>query len=243
MLCFLSFAGHAAAVDAECHHILVKDEFETKKLKEELDESTEVKKDFEALAKKWSTCPSGKNGGSLGTFSPGQMVKEFDEVVFKTGTVGKVSDPVKTQFGWHLLLITRRGDEKWDGNAWACPFKLELCSDAEKILIPKFEQMPANELKSAIKQRTADMEAAAQKLNDYRQDLKRQREAAEKAKMMRITHSPDDDHDFKAFTNALEKKYNEQATLYFKDRKHKVVVRDLMKKIAMQRKIYEHSEL
>ena len=57
------------------------------------------------------TCPSGKSGGSLGEFGPGQMVKEFNDVVFTTGKVGKVEGPVKTQFGYHLILITKRGDE------------------------------------------------------------------------------------------------------------------------------------
>ena len=85
-----------------------------KELEAELDESNDVVADFAALAKEHSVCPSGKKGGSLGTFSPGQMVKEFDTVVFKTGTVGKVSDPVKTRFGYHLLLITRRGDKNMD---------------------------------------------------------------------------------------------------------------------------------
>ena len=42
------------------------------------------------------TCPSGKSGGSLGEFGPGQMVKEFNDVVFTTGKVGKVEGPVKT---------------------------------------------------------------------------------------------------------------------------------------------------
>merc|ERR1712205_194078 len=63
------------------------------------------------LAKEHSTCPSGKSGGSLGEFGPGQMVKEFNDVVFTTGKVGKVDGPVKTQFGYHLILITKRGDE------------------------------------------------------------------------------------------------------------------------------------
>merc|ERR1712166_1229772 len=112
LLLVSSFLQVAAAVDAECNHILVASESEIKVFKAELDAADDVKGKFEELAKKHSTCPSGKKGGSLGTFGPGQMVPEFDEVVFKTGTVGKVSDPVKTQFGYHLLLITRRGDEK-----------------------------------------------------------------------------------------------------------------------------------
>jgi peptidyl-prolyl cis-trans isomerase C len=53
-------------------------------------------------------CPSGKSGGDLGEFSPGMMVPEFDKVVF-SAEVGKVQGPVKTQFGYHLILITKRG--------------------------------------------------------------------------------------------------------------------------------------
>ena len=66
---------------------------------------------FTELAKEHLTCPSGMSGGSLGEFGPGQMVKEFNDVVFTTGKVGLVEGPVKTQFGYHLILITKRGDE------------------------------------------------------------------------------------------------------------------------------------
>ena len=52
-------------------------------------------------------CPSGKSGGDLGEFSPGQMVKEFDQVVFND-EVGKVHGPIKTDFGYHLIEITNR---------------------------------------------------------------------------------------------------------------------------------------
>ena len=63
--------------------------------------------EFTELARKHSNCPSNVNGGALGTFSPGQMVKEFDEVVFN-GELNKVLGPVKTQFGYHLLEVTSR---------------------------------------------------------------------------------------------------------------------------------------
>eukprot|EP00746_Dinoflagellata_sp_MGD_P022142 gnl/MRDRNA2_/MRDRNA2_151745_c0_seq1.p1 gnl/MRDRNA2_/MRDRNA2_151745_c0~~gnl/MRDRNA2_/MRDRNA2_151745_c0_seq1.p1 ORF type:complete len:126 (-),score=35.93 gnl/MRDRNA2_/MRDRNA2_151745_c0_seq1:13-390(-) len=112
-----SLSLEAIAIDAEASHILIKGaggEEKIKELKAQLDASSDVKGDFAKLAKEHSGCPSGKKGGSLGTFGPGRMVKEFDEVVFKTGTVGKVSDPVKTSFGWHILLIQRRGDEKME---------------------------------------------------------------------------------------------------------------------------------
>lgn len=88
---------------AAARHILVASEAECQKLKTAIEGGA----DFADLAKKHSTCPSGKEGGSLGTFRPGQMVKEFDTVVFN-GELGKVHGPVKTQFGYHLIDITMR---------------------------------------------------------------------------------------------------------------------------------------
>jgi peptidyl-prolyl cis-trans isomerase C len=64
-------------------------------------------KTFEAAAAELSQCPSGKQGGDLGSFGPGMMVPEFDQVVFNE-EVGKVHGPVKTQFGFHLVEITKR---------------------------------------------------------------------------------------------------------------------------------------
>jgi parvulin-like peptidyl-prolyl isomerase len=58
--------------------------------------------DFAALAKEYSDCPSGSQGGDLGTFSPGQMVAPFSEATMKLG-IGEVSDPVETQFGYHII--------------------------------------------------------------------------------------------------------------------------------------------
>ncbi len=65
--------------------------------------------DFAVVAREHSKCPSGRDGGNLGEFAPGQMVREFDEVVFKE-TVGSVHGPVKTQFGYHLIEITERAE-------------------------------------------------------------------------------------------------------------------------------------
>ena len=90
---------------AAARHILVKTQEECEKLKKEIAAGS----DFAAVAKKHSLCPSGKSGGNLGEFTPGQMVKEFDVVVFNS-EVGKVHGPVKTQFGYHLIEITRRDD-------------------------------------------------------------------------------------------------------------------------------------
>ena len=88
---------------ASARHILVKTEEACLDLKKQIDEGA----DFADLAKKHSECPSGNEGGSLGEFSPGQMVPEFDTVVFNDD-VGKVHGPVKTQFGYHLIEITSR---------------------------------------------------------------------------------------------------------------------------------------
>ncbi|HEY3306824.1 MAG TPA: peptidylprolyl isomerase [Desulfuromonadaceae bacterium] len=88
---------------ASARHILVPTEAECAELKSKI----EAGADFAACAAEHSKCPSGRQGGDLGEFGPGQMVKEFDEVVF-TGEVGKVHGPIKTQFGYHLVEITRR---------------------------------------------------------------------------------------------------------------------------------------
>lgn len=66
---------------------------------------------FDAMAREWSGCPSSKNGGDLGEFGPGMMVKNFDDVVFSEA-VGVVHGPVSTQFGEHLILITKRTGEE-----------------------------------------------------------------------------------------------------------------------------------
>ncbi len=88
---------------ASARHILVETEEACESLKNEI----ETGADFAALAGEHSKCPSGKQGGDLGEFGPGQMVPEFDKVVF-SGEVGKVHGPIKTQFGYHLVEVTNR---------------------------------------------------------------------------------------------------------------------------------------
>ncbi|MCA9403855.1 MAG: peptidylprolyl isomerase [Candidatus Omnitrophica bacterium] len=90
---------------ASARHILVNSEEKCLKLKQEI----EGGKDFAEVAQEHSQCPSSKHGGALGEFQPGQMVPEFDTVVFNE-EVGKVHGPVKTQFGYHLVEITSRED-------------------------------------------------------------------------------------------------------------------------------------
>ncbi|OVE78325.1 peptidylprolyl isomerase [bacterium F11] len=88
---------------ARARHILVTSEKSCQDLKDQIEKGA----NFADVAKQHSQCPSGKAGGDLGEFNPGQMVKEFDQVVFKE-EVGKVHGPIKTQFGYHLIEITNR---------------------------------------------------------------------------------------------------------------------------------------
>ncbi|NTW28922.1 MAG: peptidylprolyl isomerase [Coriobacteriia bacterium] len=84
-------------------HILVATEEQALDLKRQIEEGA----DFAELARQFSSCPSGRKGGDLGTFRPGQMVSEFDQVCFND-EVGVVHGPVKTQFGYHLIEVTDR---------------------------------------------------------------------------------------------------------------------------------------
>ncbi len=89
---------------ASARHILVQTEAECNSLKERIKSG----EDFADIAREHSSCPSKAQGGDLGQFGPGMMVKEFDEVVF-SADVNTLQGPVKTQFGYHLLEVTRRG--------------------------------------------------------------------------------------------------------------------------------------
>ena len=88
---------------ASARHILVDSEEKCLALKQEIEDG----KDFAEVAKAHSSCPSGRQGGDLGSFGPGQMVPEFDKVVF-SAELNQVQGPVKTQFGYHLLEVTER---------------------------------------------------------------------------------------------------------------------------------------
>ena len=77
----------------------------------ELYENIKNGDDFADVARKYSTCPSSRNGGDLGFFGRGQMVKEFEEKSFSMN-VGDISEPVKTQFGDHLIHLTDKDSKK-----------------------------------------------------------------------------------------------------------------------------------
>uniref|UniRef100_A0A7S1ZCK2 Peptidyl-prolyl cis-trans isomerase n=1 Tax=Ditylum brightwellii TaxID=49249 RepID=A0A7S1ZCK2_9STRA len=98
------YAAPPEGIKATARHILVKTPEEINTILEQIGTTP-----FANLAQQYSTCPSGARGGSLGSFSPGTMVKAFDEVVFNKDTnIGEVVGPVQTQFGYHLIVVDKR---------------------------------------------------------------------------------------------------------------------------------------
>jgi peptidyl-prolyl cis-trans isomerase C len=87
--------------EVRASHLLV----DTKEKAEALKKEILAGKDFGVAAKEVSICPSGNNGGDLGFFGQGKMVPEFEHAAFAMN-VGEVSEPIETQFGWHLIKVT-----------------------------------------------------------------------------------------------------------------------------------------
>lgn len=118
MFDFLKGAFENEAYDdrrATASHILVETNDEALVVQKEIAGG----KAFAEAAREYSTCPSSAQGGSLGTFEPGTMVKEFDDVVFNAeNPVGEVLGPVSTQFGYHLIMVEDRFENqvKTDGS-------------------------------------------------------------------------------------------------------------------------------
>ena len=119
-----------------------------KDLKAQLDKvaAKDIPTKFAELAKANSACPSSAKGGDLGEFTHGQMVKEFDEAAFKL-PLNKVSDPVKTQFGYHLIMVTKKVPAvEAKGDKPASPEKVQ----ASHILIKVPEVRPVPKLDEVI---------------------------------------------------------------------------------------------
>lgn len=94
--------------EVRASHVLVKTEDEAKKLREDINAG---KISFEDAARQISLCPSGHEGEDLGFFKRGVMVKPFEDAAFAMKEIGEVSEPVETQFGWHLIQLTGMIDE------------------------------------------------------------------------------------------------------------------------------------
>lgn len=84
-------------------HILVETEEEAISLKKRIENG----ESFETLAKEHSMCMSKERGGNLGFFKRGQMVKPFEDAAFSL-PIGVISDPVKTEYGWHIIKVTSK---------------------------------------------------------------------------------------------------------------------------------------
>jgi peptidyl-prolyl cis-trans isomerase C len=93
--------------EVHARHILVESEDQAKKVAEDLKKGT----DFAELAKKESKDPGASDGGDLGFFTKDQMVPEFSAAAFALEP-GKISDPVKTQFGWHIIKVEEKRTRK-----------------------------------------------------------------------------------------------------------------------------------
>mmetsp|Transcript_15769 Transcript_15769/g.18307 ORF Transcript_15769/g.18307 Transcript_15769/m.18307 type:complete len:152 (-) Transcript_15769:1809-2264(-) len=99
------YSAPPEGVKATARHILVKSKDDVNIVMNELQSGAS----FNTVARQFSTCPSASQGGSLGSFRPGTMVKEFDDVIFNSETqLGTVVGPVQTQFGYHMIVVDKR---------------------------------------------------------------------------------------------------------------------------------------
>ena len=94
------------APSAWASHILVPSKSEALQIKQKISKL----KEFQKLARKKSNCPSSQSGGDLGWFRKGKMGREFDEAVWSI-PLSTTSEPVKSQFGYHLIWVHEREDE------------------------------------------------------------------------------------------------------------------------------------
>lgn len=90
--------------EVRASHVLVKTRKEALQIKKEIESGNIT---FEEAAEKYSLCPSGQKGGDLGYFNRKQMVQQFADTAFDL-KVGEISDPVGTQFGWHIIKTTAK---------------------------------------------------------------------------------------------------------------------------------------
>lgn len=100
------YANAEPELEYNASHILLETQEEAKEIKAKLDEGA----DFAEMAKEHSTGPTGPNGGALGWFGKGMMVKPFEDAVVAL-KVGEVSEPVQSDFGWHVILLNEQREK------------------------------------------------------------------------------------------------------------------------------------
>ena len=134
--------------EVHARHILVESEDEAKKIAEELKKGA----NFAELAKKSSKDPGAADGGDLGFFTKDQMVPEFSKVAFELEP-GKISDPVKSQFGWHIIKV----EEKRNRQA---PSFDQVKPQIEQYVVRKAQADYVTKLREAAKVERLDQAAA-----------------------------------------------------------------------------------
>src|ERR1700742_4759490 len=153
-------ASKQIAGEQEVHarHILLETEDEAKAVKAELDKGA----DFAELAKKKSKDPGASDGGDLGFFTKDQMVPEFSAVAFALEP-GKISDPVKSQFGWHVIKV----EEKRNRQA---PAFEQVRAQIETYVTRKAQADYVAKLREAAKIERMDQPPAAAKPDEAKPD-------------------------------------------------------------------------
>ena len=143
------------ANEVRARHILVKTEEEAKAIIAELDGG----KDFETLAKEKSTGPSGPNGGDLGYFRAGQMVPEFEAAAFAMEPGSYSKEPVKTQFGFHVIKVE-------DKRAVQPPAFDDVKENVKSLLLRETYFAMAKDIRNAAKVEVTDeaLKAALDKM-------------------------------------------------------------------------------
>src|SRR5438477_3834599 len=135
--------------EVHARHILVESEDDAKTVKAELDKGA----DFAELAKKKSKDPGASDGGDLGFFTKEQMVPEFSAVAFVLEP-GKISDPVKSQFGWHIIKVEEKRNRK-------APEFDQVKAQIETYVTRKAQAEYVAKLREAAKVERMDQPAAA----------------------------------------------------------------------------------
>jgi peptidyl-prolyl cis-trans isomerase C len=135
--------------EVHARHILVETEDDAKAVKAELDKGA----DFAELAKKKSKDPGASDGGDLGFFTKDQMVPEFSQAAFSLEP-GKISDPVKSQFGWHIIKVEEKRKRK-------APDFEQVKSQIETYVTRKAQADYVGKLRDAAKVERMDKPAEA----------------------------------------------------------------------------------
>ena len=136
-------------------HILVKEEDEALQIIEKL----KIKSEFSKLAKSYSIGPSKKNGGNLGWFRSGQMVKEFEEAVSKLKKGKITKKPVKTKFGYHIIMLNDIRDSQ--------PKKI---NDIKQQIVKRIKQNSLSNLEKQLRKnksiKISDFKKVVQEINN-----------------------------------------------------------------------------